>query len=112
MNKSHVVVVDGRFVGAAVRGRNEFRFVAVDDSVRALDATVWPSLAALQQAAWQGAGIGSQLMEHALLSARNRNIGKVYMNCLASNRSMQRLAQSHGAAGNAHRWRDRRAPDR
>lgn len=46
---------------------------------------------------WQGRGFGSRLMERVLLAARNRRIGHLYMNCLASNGSMQRLARRHGA---------------
>ena len=46
---------------------------------------------------WQGRGFGSQLMERVLLTARNRRIEKLYMNCLASNGQMQRLARRHGA---------------
>jgi hypothetical protein len=36
-------------------------------------------------------------MRHTILSARNRGVDKVYMNCLASNRSMQRMARAAGA---------------
>ena len=46
---------------------------------------------------WQGRGFGSRLMERVLLTARNRRIEKLYMNCLASNGQMQRLARRHGA---------------
>lgn len=46
---------------------------------------------------WQGRGFGSRLMERVLLAARNRRIERLYMNCLASNGSMQRLARKAGA---------------
>ena len=36
-------------------------------------------------------------MERVLLAARNRRIRRLYMNCLASNGQMQRLARNHGA---------------
>lgn len=46
---------------------------------------------------YQLRGFGSRLMGKLLLSARNRRIRKLYMNCLASNGQMQRLARRHGA---------------
>ena len=46
---------------------------------------------------WQGRGFGSRLMERVLLAARNRRIQRLYMNCLASNGNMQRLARRAGA---------------
>jgi RimJ/RimL family protein N-acetyltransferase len=49
------------------------------------------------ETAWQGRGYGSRLMERLILTARNRRIRKIYMNCLASNGQMQRLARRHGA---------------
>ncbi|KPL53735.1 hypothetical protein ABB55_17200 [Prosthecomicrobium hirschii] len=49
------------------------------------------------EADWQLKGVGSALMEKTLLAARNRRIRRVYMNCLASNRHMQRLARRFGA---------------
>ncbi|MEJ1159787.1 GNAT family N-acetyltransferase [Prosthecomicrobium sp. N25] len=45
----------------------------------------------------QARGVGSLLMERTLLTAQNRGIRCVYMNCLASNRQMQRLARRYGA---------------
>ncbi len=44
MLQSHIVEVDGAFVGAAVRLDIGFRFVATDIRVEELDGTVWPSL--------------------------------------------------------------------
>jgi RimJ/RimL family protein N-acetyltransferase len=45
----------------------------------------------------QGQGNGSRLMNAVILTARNRRIRRLYMNCLASNSQMQRLARRHGA---------------
>ena len=45
MIQSHVIEVNGTFVGAAVRQGQGFRFVAVDLRVEELDGTVLPSLA-------------------------------------------------------------------
>lgn len=46
---------------------------------------------------WQGRGFGQRLMDRVLLAARNRRIERLYMNCLASNAQMQRLARRAGA---------------
>lgn len=45
MVQSHVVDIDGRFVGAAVRLSDGYRFVAVDVRLDELDGSVWPTLA-------------------------------------------------------------------
>lgn len=47
MRQSHVIEIDGIFLGAAVRLEDGFRFVAVDARVSALDGRV---LATLEQA--------------------------------------------------------------
>jgi hypothetical protein len=47
MLKSHVVDIDGTFVGAAVRLPNGYKFVAVDVRLDALDGSVWSTLAEL-----------------------------------------------------------------
>ena len=44
MLQSHVIEVEGAFVGAAVRQRDGFRFVAVDPLLDELDGQLWPSL--------------------------------------------------------------------
>jgi hypothetical protein len=51
MLQSYVIDVDGRFVGAAVRQANGYRFVAIDVRFDALDGTVSPSLADVQRLA-------------------------------------------------------------
>ena len=51
MLQSYVIDVDGRFVGAAVRQANGYRFVAIDVRFDALDGTVWPSLAEVERTA-------------------------------------------------------------
>lgn len=45
MLQSHVIAVDGIFVGAAVRIDKGYRFVATDFRVEELDGSIWPSLA-------------------------------------------------------------------
>jgi hypothetical protein len=51
MLQSYVIDVDGRFVGAAVRQPNGFRFVAIDVRLDSLDGSVWPTLAEVEQLA-------------------------------------------------------------
>ncbi|MDX2263978.1 MAG: GNAT family N-acetyltransferase [Hyphomicrobiales bacterium] len=47
--------------------------------------------------AYQNRGVGSALFERIVRSARNRGVSRLYMNCLAENRKMQRLAKKHEA---------------
>lgn len=44
MLQSHIIDIDGAFVGAAVQLAAGYRFVAVDPRVEELDASIWPSL--------------------------------------------------------------------
>ena len=45
MLQSHVIDVDGAFVGAAVRLSDGYRFIATDIRLDDLDGSVWPTLA-------------------------------------------------------------------
>ncbi len=47
--------------------------------------------------AWQSHGVGSALLQHILLAARNRGIKKLHMDCLARNHRMQQLARKYDA---------------
>jgi hypothetical protein len=49
MLQSHVVDVDGTFVGAAIRQSDGYRFVAVDVRLDELDGVVWPTLAEVRR---------------------------------------------------------------
>jgi hypothetical protein len=51
MLQSHVVDIDGTFVGAAVRQSDGYRFVAVDVRLDDLDGQVWPTLSEVQRRA-------------------------------------------------------------
>jgi GNAT superfamily N-acetyltransferase len=42
-------------------------------------------------------GIGSNLMEHVILAARNRGVRRLYMSCLGWNHAMQALARRFSA---------------
>lgn len=45
----------------------------------------------------QDSGIGTELLGRVIRAARNRGIRRLYMNCLASNRKMQRVARKYDA---------------
>ncbi len=51
MLQSHVIEIDGAFVGAAIRLEKGYRFVAVDLRVEEMDARTWTSLAEIQRVA-------------------------------------------------------------
>jgi hypothetical protein len=51
MIQSHVIEVDGAFLGAAVRQERGYRFIAVDLRMEELDGSVWPTLADTQRLA-------------------------------------------------------------
>ena len=44
MLQSHIIDVDGVFVGAAIRIDRGYRFVATDFRLEELDSSVWPTL--------------------------------------------------------------------
>ena len=80
----HGAFVDGRLVGVG-----ELRMLGTSRT----DAEAAFSV----ESDHQGHGFGSRLMKSVVLSARNRRIRRLYMNCLASNGQMQRLARRAGA---------------
>ncbi len=46
---------------------------------------------------YQNRGIGSELLGRIIRAARNRNVQRLYMNCLAENHKMQRLCRKYEA---------------
>ena len=57
----------------------------------------WPKAAELAltvERPYQNQGIGTELLQKALVMARNRFIRRVYMICLLENEKMQRIAQN------------------
>ena len=46
---------------------------------------------------FQDGGIGTELLGRIVRAARNRSITRVYMNCLAENRKMQKIAKKYDA---------------
>ena len=51
MLQSHVIDIDGAFVGAAIRLDSGYRFIATDIRLDDLDGSVWPSLADVRRLA-------------------------------------------------------------
>lgn len=47
--------------------------------------------------AWQGQGLGTELMGKVIRAARNRGVMHLYMSCLSENAKMQAIARKHGA---------------
>ncbi len=78
-------VIHGFFVDSALRGTAELRPIG---SPLTREAEAAFSI----EKPWQSHGVGSLLLEHTLLAARNRGLKFVYMACLAENKRMQQLA--------------------
>lgn len=51
MLQSHIINIDGVFVGAAVRLEQGYRFIATDIRLEKLDQSIWPTLADVQRLA-------------------------------------------------------------
>ncbi|HTI83632.1 MAG TPA: hypothetical protein VL614_24525 [Acetobacteraceae bacterium] len=76
MLQSHIIEVDGAFVGVAVRIDRGYRFVATDFRLEELDTSIWPSLDDVRrlarrslQAAMSAGPISPALHAHAHLAA-------------------------------------------
>ncbi len=69
MIQSHVVEIDGTFVGAAVRQQDGYRFVAVDVRLDELDGRIWPSLDAVRRDARNTFVMGRPPARQALILA-------------------------------------------
>ena len=46
---------------------------------------------------YRGKGVGTQLFSHVILSARNRDINHLYVNCLGENQAMKSIARKFDA---------------
>jgi GNAT superfamily N-acetyltransferase len=77
-------VIHGYFAGGTLRAVAELRPLGDGTSAEAA-FSVEPML--------QRSGIGTRLMELTLITARNRGCRNILMNCLATNRAMQKLAR-------------------
>ncbi len=83
-------VVYGFFVAGAMRGAAELRSLGVR-CPRQAEAGI------SVEKPWQSHGVGSALLRHTLLAARNRGYRLLHMTCLAENRRMQQLARKFDA---------------
>jgi GNAT superfamily N-acetyltransferase len=83
-------VVHGFFVGGLMRGGAELRPLGMRFPRQA-------EAAISVEKAWQSHGVGSALLRHTLLAARNRGIRHLHMACLADNARMQQLARKFDA---------------
>ena len=84
------VIVYGFFVDGVLRGAAELRR---NGSILSDEAEAAFSI----EQEWQSHGVGTVLLERTLLSARNRGIKHLRMDCLADNRRMQQLARKFEA---------------
>src|SRR5674476_444502 len=84
------VVVHGFFVDGVLRGAAELR---PNSAAFAHEAEAAFSI----EQPWQSHGVGTELLERTLLSARNRGIKALHMQCLADNQRMQQLARKFEA---------------
>ena len=53
MLQSHVIAIDGAFIGVAVLLDRGYRFVATDIRMEELDGSIWPTLTDVQRLAGQ-----------------------------------------------------------
>ena len=83
-------VVHGYFVDGTLRGSAELRAFG---QLGPHEAEAAFSI----ERPWQNSGIGSELMGRTILTARNRSIRKLYMNCLSHNHPMQAIARKYEA---------------
>ena len=51
MLQSHVITIEGAYVGVAVRLDQGYRFIATDMKLDDLDGSIWPTLADVQRLA-------------------------------------------------------------
>jgi GNAT superfamily N-acetyltransferase len=88
------VVVHGFFVDGVMRGAAELRRNGASLGGMLSDGA--EAAFSIEQE-WQSHGVGTVLLERTLLSARNRGIKHLRMDCLADNRRMQQLARKFEA---------------
>jgi len=84
------VIVFGFFIDGMLHGAGELRPIGPLFSHEA-------EAAFSIEKEWQSHGVGTALLERILLSARNRGIRLLRMDCLAANRRMQQLARKFEA---------------
>ena len=82
------VVVYAFFVDGVLSGAAELRLLEHAGEAEAVLSV---------ERAWQSRGVGTALLERVLLAARNRQIKRLHMLCLAENRRMRELARKFDA---------------
>lgn len=83
-------LIYGYFVNGEMRGAAEMRMIGDSWSADAEGAFS-------VEKEYQDRGIGTHLLGRIVRAARNRGVSRLYMNCLAENRKMQRLARKYEA---------------
>jgi GNAT superfamily N-acetyltransferase len=83
-------IVHGFFLDGQMRGAAELRPLGLRFPRQA-------EAAISVEKPWQSHGVGSALLRHTLLTARNRGIQLLHMACLADNGRMQQLARKFDA---------------
>jgi len=83
-------VVHAFFIKGVIRGAAELRPLGAPFPSQA-------EAAISVEKAWQSHGVGSALLRHTLLTARNRGFRLLHMACLADNLRMQQLARKFDA---------------
>jgi len=83
-------VIYGFFVGRDMRAAAELRMIGDNWHGEA-------EAAFSVERDYQDSGVGTELLGRIIMAARNRGVDKLYMNCLAENRKMQRIAKKYEA---------------
>lgn len=83
-------VIYGFFVGREMRAAAELRMIGQSWHGEA-------EAAFSVEREYQDSGVGTELLGRAIVAARNRGVDRLYMNCLAENRRMQRVAKKYEA---------------
>jgi RimJ/RimL family protein N-acetyltransferase len=83
-------VIYGHFVGREMHAAAELRMIG--------DSWNGEAEAAFSvERDYQDSGVGTDLLGRIIVSARNRGVTRLYMNCLSENRKMQRVAKKYEA---------------
>jgi len=80
-------VINGFFADGVLRGAAELRPFGVGQAEAAFGI----------ERPWQSHGVGTELLERALLAARNRGVKQLHITCLLENQRMQQLAPKFDA---------------
>jgi len=83
-------IIYGFFVGGEMRAAAELRVIGDGWSGEA-------EAAFSVEREYQDSGVGTELLGRLILTARNRGVSRLYMNCLSTNRKMQRVAKKYEA---------------